>query len=227
MNDFAGNMVYEHTDYASTADIMGFKVSHVYNSLYAYYGFNNVNTLCANGLYRMRIHTGNYSSMYVGRGWKLNVYESLFLDSASGYLIYNDATGMEYYLKNTSSGTYIDEDGLGITVTASGQYYIMRYEDGSGQVKRFYNGMLYRIEDEDGNYININYQTSNHLPDNAAPITSIEQYSIGQSNQNHRRIHIRQRPLPDLCQRPVRRHYHIYLYRHVERGAVFNPYIFI
>ena len=177
VNDFAGNMVYEHTDYASTADIMGFKVSHVYNSLYAYYGFNNVNTLCANGLYRMRIHTGNYSSMYVGRGWKLNVYESLFLDSASGYLIYNDATGMEYYLKNTSSGTYIDEDGLGITVTASGQYHIMRYEDGSGQVKRFYNGMLYRIEDEDGNYININYQTSNHLPDNAAPITSVEQYS--------------------------------------------------
>ncbi len=175
VNDFAGNLVYEHTDYTSIADVMDFSIGHVYNSVTAYYGYNYVNTTCANGLYSMQIHTPKYSNMYVGRGWKLNLYESLYLDSSTGYLIYNDASGMEYYFKPTDNG-FEDEDGLGITVTGTGGSYTMTCEDGYSATKTFYNGMLYRITDEDENYIQLVYNTTDTKPADYSRLTSVKQY---------------------------------------------------
>lgn len=132
-----------------------FDLGIVYNSSYSGKHFTNDGD----------IHTKDYSKMIVGKGWKLNVQETVTtidienLDDVETYLVYNDADGTEHYFRKKEDETnlYEDEDGLNLTIEKDGSNFTMT--DKKDNKKYFENGYLKYIEDGNGNKINIYYNS--------------------------------------------------------------------
>ena len=103
--------------------------------------------------------------MRLGSGWTLNAFQTMAAETISGieYLRYHDGDGtLHYFAKDTEkdpNGTYYyDEDGLGLKVknTGTGDYEM---SDDYGNLWIFTDGFLTRMEDDDGNRINITYSS--------------------------------------------------------------------
>jgi len=137
----------------SDSNVMPFSLSLVYNSIYGSQRFAAVDD---------RIHTKAFTNMKLAISWKLSAQETVIskvVDNAT-CLIYTDADGTEHYFHN-DNGTYYDEDGLGLKITASGSNYTMT--DDYGNTKYFGNGYLRWITDAYGNKIAYNYNSNAQL----------------------------------------------------------------
>ena len=101
--------------------------------------------------------------MHAGYGWKLNIQQSVIVFN-DHYLQYIDGDGTAHYFyrADTSSSTYTDEDGLGLTITANGGNYTLT--DRYGNISYFYDRHLSYTQDANGNRItyvrNDNYQVT-------------------------------------------------------------------
>jgi hypothetical protein len=157
VNGFNGNLVFVHDDMTTKGSIIPITVSHVYNSYLAGQYFTADSTNINAPI------TSNYSSMYVGKGWKLSIQETinkLTIDDNT-YYVYNDADGTELYFFE-KDGKIISEDGYGLSITkkSDGSYILI---DDYGNEKYFdTSGRLTKIQDVHGNSKNI-YYTSNRI----------------------------------------------------------------
>lgn len=99
VNDYNGNLVFMHPDFSTPGDRMPASVYHVYNS------------------------NDKTDNIGYGKGWRLNVSQMIQLvtiDSVN-YARYIDEDGTRhYFVKQGTTNTYLDEDGLGLTLTLNG-----------------------------------------------------------------------------------------------------------
>ncbi len=152
VNGFNGNLVFVHDNMATEGSVIPIVVSHVYNSYLAGQYFtadsSNINAPI----------TSDYSSMIVGKGWKLSIQETinkLTIDDNT-YYVYNDADGTELYFYENED-EIISEDGYGLYITknSNGTYTL---SDDYGNEKLFdTSGKLIKITDVHGNLKKINY----------------------------------------------------------------------
>ena len=152
INDYTSKLTLVRPDIVSDSTILPFTLSHIYNDGYAGQMFSEGN-----------IHTADFSAMTMGYGWKLNVQETVVSVNIGGqiYYVYNDSDGTEHYFKN-ENGVYVDEDGLGLTLTFSGTQYTIT--DKQDNRKVFINGILSKIIDANGNTIKMVYNGANGNP---------------------------------------------------------------
>ena len=154
IGDYTKELTLVHTDMATTSTVMPFEISHIYNSAFS----NQFFTASSD------INTKNYNNMRVGKGWKLNIQETIVEKTISGknHLIYNDSDGTEHYFPLDSGSTYKDEDGLKLTITKSTSPLKYTMTDEKGNQKIFYNGYLSSIIDANGNAIHILYNDAEY-----------------------------------------------------------------
>lgn len=158
VGDYTSQLTVVRDDFTYESTIMPYTISHVYNSAYSsqYFTKSTDNDPAV-------LHTGDFSTMHCGSGWKLSAQETVFpvgiadVDGTETYLVYNDADGTEHYFRKSSSDAtkYEDEDGLNLTVKVNGSDYTMT-DKGDNQ-KYFKNGYLTKITDANGNQIHIVY----------------------------------------------------------------------
>lgn len=159
VNDYNGNLVFTAPIASTTGNKMPVSLSLVYNG---YQAGSNIDLPST-----------------VGFGWRLNIQAKiLFINPTgntndlrtklynAGYrFLYDDADGTTHYFKETGSGVYQDEDGLGLTIrqlsTASPSYekYEMTSDDGTRLIFTS-RGCLKKAFDSDGNHYDIEYKGS-------------------------------------------------------------------
>ena len=152
IGDYSSQLTLENTIASYNTDAISTDVSLVYNTAYASRNFSG----SGDGM-----NVPDLSYMKIGLGWKLSVAQTLKEVSLSGttYIVYNDADGTEHYFSG-SSGTYKDEDGLGLKIVKSSSRYTMTDTD-KYHTWTFSNyGLLTKIADSNNNVVNINYSNS-------------------------------------------------------------------
>ncbi len=159
VNDYNGNLVFSAPIASTTGNKMPVSLSLVYNG---YQAGSNINLPST-----------------VGLGWRLNVQAKILainptsntddlntkLYNAGYRFLYDDADGTTHYFKETSSGVYQDEDGLGLTVkqisNASPAYEKLEMTSDDGTRLVFTSrGCLREAIDADGNSYKIEYKGS-------------------------------------------------------------------
>ena len=184
INDYSGNLVFVRNDYTSPSDLMPLSISHVYN---AYLAGNMFSKLPG------KANTGDYSGMYMGLGWKLNIQETIVpvptnLGVTAEYkYIYTDGDGTEHYFL-LENGKIVDEDGLGLTLTTTSTTFKLTDKDGNYKTFKkigadgfitessdaYNNKITYtyasaassriiKVTDPSGTYVNLNYDAANYL----------------------------------------------------------------
>lgn len=155
IQDYTGNLVYEHMDVSTPGGRMPVSISHYYNGYQA-----------GENLRHDPYNIGSDNSALdvvprTGMGWKLNLQQTLVaVHEESGLAgaythVYTDGDGTEHYFFE-QDGKIIDEDGLGYTLS-----------DGTHGGKRITTkdksfldfdaaGRLVYIENADGNHITVN-----------------------------------------------------------------------
>ena len=149
IGDYTGQLTLAVTDVAAASTVCPVTISHIYNSAY-----------CAGQIGATAPGASGYSNMNVGQGWKLNIQQSVAVDD-SNYLKYMDADGTIHYFYKTATNTYEDEDGLNLTITASGTNYTMT--DRYGNISYFSGGLLSYSQDANGNRITYNRDSLNRV----------------------------------------------------------------
>lgn len=159
VNDYNGNLVFTAPIASTTGNKMPVSLSLVYNG---YQAGSNIDLPST-----------------VGFGWRLNIQAKILIINSTGNtndlntklynagyrFLYDDADGTTHYFKETDSGVYQDEDGLGLTIkqisTASPDYkkYEMTSDDGTSMIFTS-RGCLRKVLDADGNYYEIKYKES-------------------------------------------------------------------
>ena len=152
INDYSGNLVFDMPLAATASPTMAAGLGYTYNSYYA-----------------GQKYTDSYP--YTGRGWKMNIQQTLY-ETSEDLLgkfqkdypyVYTDADGTEHYFcPKVENGTtkYYDEDGLNlelqITKTSKTDYYVIVNEDNE---KFHFNqsGLLSKMENKSGKSVVINY----------------------------------------------------------------------
>ncbi len=174
VSDVSRQLTIVKTDAASASTVNPFALSHVYNSAYC------------TGEYRNQVFNSGsrYYYMDIGYGWKLSAQQTCSYYT-NGYLSYCDADGTIHFLERIGdvySGTFQDEDGLGLTAVASGgdgnlginTNYTMT--DLNGNIKYFAGGTLQYEQDANGNRITYQF-------DNSGRITGVVRKNSGGSNE--------------------------------------------
>lgn len=137
--------------YSSTVN--PFSLNLVYNSDY----FSGDATATDN------IQSTHGLDMLFGNGFTLDIIQSIEVANVENalydYLVYHDGDGTDHYLVRQSDGSYLDEDGLGLTATKSGNNFTMRNDQ--GVTWTFTDGLLSTMQDETGNKIIIDWITGN------------------------------------------------------------------
>ena len=168
LSDYTGQLTVckELVSYASTVN--PFSLELVYNSSYAMkYGEENYDVGGQQGL-----------GMHLGAGVHLNVMQKVEKvelqsdvepDKKKTYLKYTDGDGTAHYFAEDSSrevGYYYDEDGLGLKIKEdpAGCFEI---SDDQGNEMYFVRGYLTRINDANGNEIQIRYTQKEGQPSEA------------------------------------------------------------
>ncbi|MBR4016907.1 MAG: DNRLRE domain-containing protein, partial [Oscillospiraceae bacterium] len=81
--------------------------------------------------------------MYFGKGFTLDMIQTVepagLENALYTYLVYHDGDGTDHYFRKQDDGTYLDEDGLGLTITVSQSDYIMT--DDQGNTWKFTDGI--------------------------------------------------------------------------------------
>ncbi|MBR4881339.1 MAG: hypothetical protein IKU19_05355, partial [Clostridia bacterium] len=118
------------------------------------------------------INTKSYDQMLVGRGWKLNVQQTIVEDEVTDldgslieYLIHTDADGTEHYYSDDpddETNDFVDEDGLKLSIEIHETEPKYTLKDDKDNKRIFYNGYLHQIMDASGNVITIKYGNSDN-----------------------------------------------------------------
>ena len=151
VSDFTANLTLVKNDVSAASTSVPVSISHVYNSAYA---SGQISAVVSGA--------SGYSSMHLGKGWKLDIQQavSVYNDNCLQYLD-ADGTIHYFYRSSTSSSTYTDEDGLGLTITASSGNYTMT--DRYGNTSYFGSGLLSYTQDANGNKITYVRNSSNQV----------------------------------------------------------------
>ena len=152
VNDYSGNLVFCMPLASTASPTQPAELSYIYNSYFAGQKYTT-------------------TSPYTGRGWKMNVQQTLF-ETTSDLLgenqdlypyVYTDLDGTEHYFyKKTENNTtkYCDESGLGLELfVESNQYKIVDENNNSWIFNK--DGILTTICDESNNQVKINLNGKN------------------------------------------------------------------
>ena len=169
MGDYSGNLTVVTPLVSFDSVINGYTLNLVYNSANAIYSFtHNENA---------GIHAQGYGGL-TGAGWKLSAQETLretsltdFNNTTTSYIIYNDSDGTEHYFRKDSDDKYLDEDGMNLQITKSGNEYTMKERPAtsgsntsSNAKKVFWRGYLTEIHDNNDNAIYFLYNNQSYDP---------------------------------------------------------------
>ena len=164
VNHATGNLVFSISTLSTNDGLFGFTPTLIYNTAIA----DQYNTYA----YNPNVH---YRYLSAGYGLKLNTNESVVKRTYTGedgsdqtYYIWSDGDGTEhYFLYDTETQSYRDEDGLSLTLTET-QYHMV-IEDIHGNLRQFTNssgtdyiyagGVLEFIQDIYGNKLRFNYNS--------------------------------------------------------------------
>ena len=146
VNTFNGNLVVTENVLSTTGSRLPVGISLVYNS-------NN------------HLDLMDQNQLMVGRGWQLStsarMEETTEKEKENGYyFVYVDGDGTRHYFRATGeNNTYVDEDGLGFTVTANLATITITDKDGNISCfnQTFRGGQLSYIQDSDGNQMQFKY----------------------------------------------------------------------
>ncbi|MCL1791197.1 MAG: DNRLRE domain-containing protein, partial [Peptococcaceae bacterium] len=147
INDYTGNLVFEHVDAMTSGLRLPVTLSSSYNSCIA-------KTLRPGG------PTGEIRT---GRGWKLNLVQQVQTAAAVGFqgdtavypYVYTDGDGTHHYFYKDGSA-YYDEDGLGLELKKPATGYTI--QDKKDNTMTFNaSGYLTEIRDANGNTATISY----------------------------------------------------------------------
>lgn len=159
VNDYSGNLVFVTNDASTSSGYAPASVQHVYNGYMANQEYS-------------------YTGPKAGKGWRLNIQESISLSSNFGLTgdaltnfpyVYTDQDGTDHYFyKKTENGQtkYLDEDGLGyeLIITTSNMSEYLKIVDDKQNKKVFYNtGRLNYTEDSNGNRVTYTYAGPNSI----------------------------------------------------------------
>lgn len=152
VSDFSSALTVLKTDVSYSSATIPFSVTHVYNS-----------DLAGKEISAYREDEGilaaDYSKMETGNGWQLSVQESVVQKTINNIKrqVYRDSDGTLHYFNWMKQSTYVDEDGLGLTLRqyADGGDKDRSYEikDQQGNIRFFRNNMISYIADANGNRI--------------------------------------------------------------------------
>ncbi|MBP3923084.1 MAG: DNRLRE domain-containing protein [Ruminiclostridium sp.] len=179
INDFSGNLVFTNTIVADNGNRMPLSMGLVYD------GYR------ANEQYRVYADSSavKFGNMNFGLGWKLSMEECILPvtdeDIVDTYkYIYVDSDGTEHYLyedeAEDGSTVYLDEDGLGLTLTVISGIY--RLTDKSDNYKQFNSsGLLTYISAANGNKNILTYTNGRitSISDGAGRSTTLTYNSSG------------------------------------------------
>lgn len=147
VNNFSGNIVATQPLISADGNRMPVSIGLIYNTYFK----NDPNT-----------SESVTQDTFVGEGWKLN-YQMYLLTSQVNSSVYPyvfvDADGTEHYFYKNASNTFVDEDGLGYTLTtgtATDAAYTITDKEGA---KMIFNrdGLLKQISDTNSNSIILTY----------------------------------------------------------------------
>ena len=168
ISDSIGQVTATRAIASYASGVNPFSASLVYNSIH----FAENNTLAGASDVTLGL------PMDFGAGWTLDVIQKIeSYEQDPTYLVYWDGDGTSHYFKK-SSGTYYDEDGLGLKIVANndGSYTMSDAMDN----KWFFTALndttgryLTASEDNNGNRYEMTYNTEGHL-------TAIQQKNRGQ-----------------------------------------------
>ena len=158
MGDYSGNLTVVTPLASFDSVINGYSLNLVYNSANAIYPFTQNEDA--------GIHAQGYGGL-TGAGWKLSAQETLreksltdYNNTTTNYIIYNDSDGTEHYFREDSGGKYLDEDGMNLQITKSGNQYTMIERPATSGTnttskakKVFWRGYLTEIHDNNDNII--------------------------------------------------------------------------
>ena len=145
-NQYNGNQIFTFPDASTPGNRFPVNISHVWNT------------------------NDRDDNIGYGNGWRLNLSQTLDLvtipNSEHGsYYVFTDEDGTRHYFYQKGS-VYVDEDGLGLTMTlnTSNWTFTMVDKDGNKMIFKAYttndNYRLMQIVDTSGNEININYSSN-------------------------------------------------------------------
>ena len=167
VGDFSSALTVFKTDINYTSATIPFSVSHVYNS-----------SLAGKEISAYRENEGilsaDYSKMETGNGWQLSVQESVVQKYINGEnrQVYRDSDGTLHYFNWVKQSTYVDEDGLGLTLRqyADGGDKDRSYEikDQQGNIRFFRNNMISYIADANDNRIYFLYNNEEYSASSTA-----------------------------------------------------------
>ncbi len=152
INDYSGNLVFCMPLASTASPTMPANLSYVYNSYFSGQKYTA-------------------TSPYTGRGWKMNIQQTLFKTTSdllgekqSLYpYVYTDLDGTEHYFYKTTENSktkYYDESGLGLELfVESNQYKIVDENNNSWIFNK--DGLLTAICDESNNQVKINLNGKN------------------------------------------------------------------
>ncbi|MBC8059686.1 MAG: DNRLRE domain-containing protein, partial [Clostridiaceae bacterium] len=106
INDYNGNLIFQHDDLSMSGNKMPVSIKHVYNSN------DRLVNICTP-------IAGSTTALY-GSGWRLNISQRILpatIDTVK-YYKYVDEDGTQHYFRyDAASSKYIDESGLNFTLT--------------------------------------------------------------------------------------------------------------
>ncbi len=169
VNLFNGNLVFVSSGISTAGSILPVNVTQIYNSYQSRYDHT--------GTALDAVHSADFSAMFMGKGFKLSLWESIVPVTIGGtsWYVYYDADGTELYFKQGTDGDYVSEDGLALTLKVqsdSAEEERYRLHDDYGNDKLFdASGYLREIRDSLGNRKKLVYTNGR--------ITSVDYYPAG------------------------------------------------
>ena len=188
VNNLTGALNFSFTDYTSPNNRNGITLSHIYNDEYTFYDCLYIND-----------NTNNKVNM--GKGFKLNIQQTVYYDPQEKIWTHLDADGTYhyYYPKDDTNSEFISQEGLGTKLipgkrTPPEDYHRCTIETKSGTKYIFENYRLQKIVDKNDNTIEIIYdsysvgsggcyypvQVKEILNDNQARIINLEWLNDGE-----------------------------------------------
>ena len=149
INDYSGNLVFCMPLASTTSITLPAELSYIYNSYFAGQKYTT-------------------TSPHTGRGWKMNVQQTLF-ETTSALLgenqslypyVYTDADGTEHYFQKKGD-KYCDEDGLNLELFVEDDHYKIIDTDNNYSWIFDDAGRLTTICDESDNEVKINLNGKN------------------------------------------------------------------
>ena len=127
VNNYNGNLVWIHNDIGFGGNRMPVAISHVYNA-----------------------NDSENNEFGMGNGWRTNYNQRVYQwNQNTNYYVWEDGDGTHHYFYRVSTGTYVDEDGLYLTLTTtgSGTSQTCKITDQYGNISYFNtSGNLVKIE---------------------------------------------------------------------------------